>query len=83
MCVDLKVRSKVVKYITGDHYCVNSQTEKQSISRDKFLNTHKAVGNFSQRVDFTISEEKRSEAGGKNVFWFNREMVHCHIRITT
>lgn len=28
MCVDLKVRSKVVKYIRGSHYFVNLQTEK-------------------------------------------------------
>lgn len=33
LCVLIwKVRSKVVKYITASHYCVNSQTEKQSIA---------------------------------------------------
>ena len=66
MCVDLKVRSKVVKYITGDHYCVNSQTEKKK--------------NPSYEMDFKpwqsnasfLQGHGRSEAGWNNVFGLTR-----------
>lgn len=59
MCADLKVRSKVVKYITGYHYCVNSQAEKQSISCHKLETCTKQRELFSTCWFYNLGGEGR------------------------